>query len=120
MNIPISKYIGIPFVLFLLLLSCTEEEEVLQNEELIFSDSYQIKIPGYQYYDNEGNLFQVRGDTSYQAAYPDTLNNKPSFAWDSIGLKIIKKEEIEQLMQLCKEIPFICWLLKFMQKVARD
>ncbi len=90
MKIPISKYTCIPFVLFVLLFNCTEgEEEVLQNDELIFSDSYQIKIPGYQYYDNEGNLFLVRGDTSYQAVYPDTLNNKPSFVWDSIGLKII-------------------------------
>ena len=42
------------------------------------------------------------------------------YSISSIGLKIIKKGEIEQLMQLCKEIQFIYWLLKFMQKFARD
>jgi len=89
MKIPILKYLYIPSILFVLFFNCAEEEEVLQNEEFIFSNSFQIKIPEYQYYDNKGNLFLVRGDTSYQTAYPDTLNNMPSFVWDSIGLKII-------------------------------
>lgn len=84
-----------PKLLFSLLLmsslfyNCTEEDSVLKNEDLIFSNSYRIKIPGYKYFDGEGNSYIVRGDTSYQDIFPDTLNNMPLLAWDSIGLKLI-------------------------------
>ena len=83
------KYLFFPLILFAFLFSCTEEESVLMNEDLIFSNSIKIDIPSYKYFDSGGNSFIVRGDTSYQAAYPDTLNSLPVLAWDSIGLKLI-------------------------------
>ncbi len=89
MKILNPKYLFSLFIIFSLFFNCTEEESVLINEDLIFSNSYQINIPSYRYFDSVGNSFFVRGDNSYQTSYPDTLNSLPLFAWDSIGLKII-------------------------------
>ncbi len=74
---------------FFLLSTCAEEESVLNNEDLIFSYSFQIRIPEYEYSDQSGTVYNVRGDTNYQTGYPDTLNNMPVLAWDSIGLGVI-------------------------------
>lgn len=76
-------------IAFSLFYACTEEESAVINEDLIFSNSFQIKIPSYTYFDGEGNSIFVRGDSSYLASYPDTLNSLPLLAWDSVGLKLI-------------------------------
>jgi hypothetical protein len=89
MKILSTQYLFYLTICFFLFYSCTEEEATLINEDLIFSNSYQIKIPGYTYFDSEGNSIFVRGDSSYLASYPDTLNSLPLLAWDSIGLKLI-------------------------------
>ena len=69
--------------------NCTEEESILDNEDLVFSNSIQVKIPAYRYSDNQGNDFYVRGDTSFQDVNIDTLNSTPVLAWDSTGMKIL-------------------------------
>ena len=89
MKITFSKY-HLAFVFIVLLLpNCMEDEAVLTNEDLIFTNSFHLKIPPYEYFDTNGKAFFVRGDTNYQSNILDTLNNMPAFAWDSIGLKII-------------------------------
>lgn len=89
MRILYSKYYLPLCFFYVVLVSCTEKELGLNNEDLVFSNSFQIQIPGYQYSDSEGIVYYVRGDTSFQASYPDTLNSMPVLAWDSIGMKII-------------------------------
>ena len=84
-----TKYLFSISILFSLFYGCTKEESMVIDEDLIFSNSYQIKIPSYTYFDGEGNSIFVRGDSSYLASYPDTLNGLPLLAWDSIGLKLI-------------------------------
>ncbi len=76
-------------LLFIFLISCTDNEVVLENENLLFTNSYEIAIPGYEFQDDEGKVYHVRGDTSYFSNYPDTLNCLPVLEWDSMGIRII-------------------------------
>ncbi len=69
--------------------SCTPENVIFENEDLVFINSYQIKIPSYNFQDTEGNVYLMRGDTSYLSAYPDTVNSGPVLEWDSMGIRII-------------------------------
>ncbi len=85
----IIKYLSLLLFTCVIIASCKEEEITLNNEDLIFSNSFQIKIPSYQYYDSTEKVYSVRGDTSFQSSYPDTLNDLPVIAWDSMGLRII-------------------------------
>ena len=73
----------------LVICSCTQEEMIIENEDLIFINSYRIKIPSYTFQDEEGIIYSVRGDTSYQSTFPDTVNSIPVLSWDSIGIRII-------------------------------
>lgn len=78
------------YFLFLLLfnLSCSKEEKQLNNEDLVFSDSYRIEIKPYSYKDQFDNTYFVKGDTIYYSFQPDTLNNAPLFKWDSSGYSL--------------------------------
>jgi hypothetical protein len=69
--------------------SCSENGSSIYDENLVFTHAIQIKIPEYTYRDFIGNLYYVRGDTSYFSIIIDTLNNTPVFEWDSIGIGII-------------------------------
>jgi len=69
--------------------SCTPENVIFENEDLVFINSYQIKIPSYNFQDTEGNEYLMRGDTSYLSTYPDTVNSVPVLEWDSMGIRII-------------------------------
>lgn len=70
-------------------LSCSEDEDVgLNNEDLIISTSYPVKISTYSYTDSLGSVFYVQGDTNYTLT-PDTLNNRPTLAWDSIYTDLV-------------------------------
>lgn len=74
---------------FFFLWSCTEVDDGILNEDLIFTNSFQISIPSYNYLDDEGNQYSIRGDTSYRSSYPDTVNSLPVLKWDSMGIRII-------------------------------
>ena len=76
-------------LIFFIVWSCTPEEIVVTNKDLIFENSSRILIPSYEFQDNEGKIFLMRGDTSFNSSYPDTVNSLPLLAWDSIGIKII-------------------------------
>ena len=83
------KYLVLILCLGFFFWSCSQEDVTIENEDLIFINSYQIKIPAYDFQDSEGNSYSVRGDTSYQTSYPDTVNSLPSLRWDSMGISII-------------------------------
>jgi len=85
----VMKLLSAIFFLILLFGSCTPEEVIPENEKLIFTNSYPIKIPSYTFQDSDGETYSIRGDTSYQSAYPDTVNSLPALAWDSLGIRII-------------------------------
>jgi hypothetical protein len=68
--------------------SCTDEEVRLNNFDLVFPNSYWLKINAYSYYDTYGNKFEVKGDTFYYTHTPDSLNNMPTLKWDSLGIGI--------------------------------
>jgi hypothetical protein len=71
------------------IISCTREEILPENEDLIFVNSYRIKIPSYTFQDAEGKEYTVRGDTSFHSAFPDTVNSMPVLKWDSMGIRVI-------------------------------
>lgn len=67
-----------------LFFACSDDDAtVINNEDLIFSNSYPINISAYQYSDSLGALYYIQGDTNVVLP-PDTLNNQPTLAWDSI------------------------------------
>ena len=64
--------------------ACSEDNAItINNEDLIFTNSYPIKIPSYNYTDSMGTIYFVQGDTNFTLP-PDTLNSFPTLAWDSI------------------------------------
>lgn len=69
--------------------ACDDEIIILENPDLVFSNSFQIHIPPYEYQDNSGSIISVRGDSSYQSSYADTLTNQPVFAWEGLEDKIV-------------------------------
>jgi hypothetical protein len=77
---------------FLILLvsayACTKQETRNLNEDLVFGEAFEIKVPSYEY-DYNGRTYNVRGDTSFETDYLDTLNSMPRFKWDSVGIDII-------------------------------
>ena len=77
------------FIAATVLPSCSENDnEGLNNEDLIISSSYPIKISAYSYTDSLGSAFYVQGDTSFTLT-PDSLNNQPTLAWDSIYANLV-------------------------------
>jgi hypothetical protein len=85
-NIQILIFGSICSVLFL---ACTEDNTLtINNEDLIFNNSYPIEIPAYNYTDSLGTIYYVQGDTNY-ILLPDTLNSLPTLAWDSILFELV-------------------------------
>jgi hypothetical protein len=82
------RHIRFIMILFLIFWACSEEESALLNEDLLFTNAFQIKVPGYQY-NVEGTTYTVRGDTSYLSSVTDTLNSMPVFRWDSMDINIL-------------------------------
>lgn len=70
------------------LIQCSKEETLPSNDYLIFSTSYPIEISAYEYQDNEGNVYQVQGDTSF-ALIADTVGDSPVLAWEAIPFRYV-------------------------------
>jgi hypothetical protein len=83
-----AKKIGYIFLFIFFYWACNVEESPIIHEDLVFTNAFQIKVLYYQY-DTLGITYTVRGDTSYYSSYPDTLNSRPQFKWDTAGLEII-------------------------------
>jgi hypothetical protein len=85
------KYIpNIICISFLLLtLKCTQERIVLNREDLIFHDSYYLKIDTFYYIGVQDKSYFCQGDTIFYPAIPDTFDSKPLIRWDSMGFKIL-------------------------------
>ncbi len=81
-----------PILLSILLIiicwRCSNIEDTTNNEDLVFSDVFEISIPPYQY-ENDGIIYQVTGDTGYYYSLVDTLNSEPSFRWDSLDISLV-------------------------------
>lgn len=83
------KYLVYTFLLFIGFISCSNEEAILENDDLIFTNSYPIRIPSYEYTDvNSGIVYKIKGDSSYYSL-PDTFSSNPEFRWTDYGIKIL-------------------------------
>ena len=83
-----NKYLYIALSL-VFVLACEEETPIIENEELIFINSYPIEIPAYQYAASGGQIIEVRGDSSYQSTWQDTLTSTPVLAWGTSGQQLL-------------------------------
>jgi len=83
------KYIVVVCFLLLLTYKCSDEASILNNKDLIFHDSFYLKVKPYQYISQLGINYYSHGDTVYYTAIPDTFDSKPLLQWDSIGFKIL-------------------------------
>lgn len=62
---------------------------MLENEELIFANSYPIEIPSYKYTDAQDDTIVVRGDSGYESSYLDTLSSAPVLAWETTRIQLL-------------------------------
>jgi hypothetical protein len=70
--------------------SCMDyNSNILNNSDLLFSNSYRLKVPSYSYFDTTYHVYHVRGDTNYFTGNTDTMNGMPVFRWDSIGISLL-------------------------------
>jgi hypothetical protein len=83
------KLITSVILISILFVSCTQDEEVLNNEYLLFSNSYPISVPPYEYRNESDELINVWGDSSYQSSLIDTLSPAPVLSWGTEGIRII-------------------------------
>jgi hypothetical protein len=70
-------------------IECTQDSSILNNTDLIFHDSYRLKIKPYSYQGEEDKRYSCQGDTIYYTTLPDTFDTKPLIQWDSVKFSII-------------------------------
>lgn len=78
-----KNYINTPFLLIiscLLLINCNQSDDPLvYNPELVFPNSFKIKVEPYVYYDSvQQQSFSLLGDSAVVA---DTVSSTPLFEW---------------------------------------
>ena len=111
---PVIKYQLIYlFVFFILIFSgCNSEYDPFENnDDLIFTKSFEIQIPSYNYLINQSDTIFIQGDDGFYLGIPDTVNSSPVLSWgpsgspltmaaifsDSIvvsGMEIINKDDL--------------------------
>jgi hypothetical protein len=70
-------------------ITCYREDEELNNEDLVFTNSIPIYISSYYFIDPSGDTSFVVGDKIAYTAFADTVNNQPELRWDTVGFGII-------------------------------
>jgi hypothetical protein len=78
-------------VIFLVLFyqGCEKEDNTVLNEELIFRNSYEIKIPPFKYALLQGDTIYVRGDLSFNSDIIDTVPSTPVLSWEPVESEIV-------------------------------
>lgn len=74
---------------FLLFPVCNNDDDIILNEDLVFSSCYEIKIPPYRYLSDHGDSVFVRGDLSYNTDIIDTVTTTPTLSWEEVESNII-------------------------------
>jgi hypothetical protein len=84
-------FLFIVFVCFIgiFVIKCTQETNEMNNADLIFHNSYQLKVDPYSYIGADNVKYLCQGDTIYYTAIPDTFDSQPLIKWDSIKLNVI-------------------------------
>lgn len=70
-------------------MGCEPEPSIIQNQDLIFTHSYPIGIPSYDYLDQDLNNVLVRGDSAFESGSVDTLSNQPVLAWEGLENQVM-------------------------------
>jgi hypothetical protein len=73
----------------LLLMECSDDDDIVFNEELVFNNSYEIKIPPFRYLSIQGDSVYVRGDLSFDSDIIDTVPPTPALLWEKVESDII-------------------------------
>jgi len=68
---------------------CSDDDDILFNEDLVFNYSYEIKIPPFMYISIQGDSVFVRGDLSFDSDIIDTVTPKPTLSWEKVESEII-------------------------------
>ncbi|MBN1951286.1 MAG: hypothetical protein JW801_08775 [Bacteroidales bacterium] len=72
-----------------LMLGCEEEVSIIQNKDLVFTHSYPVRIPPYEYEGENGQFIQVRGDSGFESNSIDTLSGEPVLAWEGLENQLV-------------------------------
>ena len=79
--------------------ACENVSEEALNNELIFPEAHEIKIPSYDYQSITGDIL-VHGDEGYKINLVDTVTPAPVIKWDSVQTKLIVSAIFNQPIQV--------------------
>jgi hypothetical protein len=68
--------------------ACEDTSEITLNNELIFPEAHEIKVPSYVYQSVNGDIM-IHGDEAYNGNTVDTVNSEPVIRWDSVQTGLI-------------------------------
>ena len=99
MKRPVIKYITGLVTILSGIVACTPDNQMVNNPDLVFPNSYRLNIPTYYYYKDSTyfdsvnsvfvstvvDSFYVSGDSGYTSTGVDTLSNNPLFLWDTFS-----------------------------------
>ena len=68
---------------------CSDDDDIIFNEDLVFNCSYEIKIPPFRYMSIQGDSVFVRGDLSFNSDTIDTVPPTPILSWEKVESDII-------------------------------
>jgi hypothetical protein len=68
--------------------ACEDISEVTLNNELIFPEAHEIRVPSYVYQSLTGDIL-VHGDEGFENNIVDTITPTPILKWDSVQNRLI-------------------------------
>ena len=75
--------------LIFLVSQCSDDDDIIYNEDLVFNYSYEIKIPPFRYMSVHGDSVFVRGDQSFNSDIIDTVPSTPTLSWEKVESDIV-------------------------------
>ena len=95
-NLPVSISI---LVMLMIFSACENVSEETLNNELIFPEAHEIKVPSYVYQSIAGDIL-VHGDEGYKINLLDTVTPAPVIRWNSVQTKLIITAIFSQPIQV--------------------
>jgi hypothetical protein len=85
------KLFGLVTILFFIFIfpGCSDNDNLIFNEDLVFDCGYEIKIPSFSYISPQGDSVFVRGDLSFNSDDIDTVPPTPTLSWEKVESEII-------------------------------
>jgi hypothetical protein len=103
--------------------TCEDTSEITLNNELIFPEAHEIKVPSYVYQSVNGDIM-IHGDEANNGNTVDTVNSEPVIRWDSVQTGLIVAAIFDQPIHVVSGIienkNDIVWIWHSGLEIGRD